>query len=336
MSVVFSQYNSMLQAEISSGVINGQYVYFTLPWWSRSDIRSIRVWNTSGVNISSGYNVYLLSNGAHYRYSPTENDHFRGMALSVAAKADQLYTGIATFNPPVFMETEYNENYTYIMVDLGAAKTSINVMIDVVGQKTLGVKTNYMEKNPYYDARDYRIIIGKAQSGVGGTGGTIYDVTQPLTNKGGTNADQASFSDGNDYIYVGSSEKLSHWDFNLTQPSTINTTLTAEYWNGTTWSTTNTALVDNTSTGNSDTMKFSGLVELKGTWQTSWVPTILEGTSPRPLDPLTTLHNGINAGTIRMALTPPNPPRYWVRFKVGSTVGSTILVNSILPVKEYY
>mgnify|MGYP000846681482 CR=1 FL=1 len=336
MSVVFSQYNSMLQESVSSGVITGQYVYFTLPWWSRSDIRSIRVWNTSNINISSGYNIYLLSNGAHYRYSPTENDHFRAMALGVAAKSDQLYTGIANFAPPVFMETEYNENYTYVMVDLGASKTNITVLLDVVGQKTLGVKTENMVKTPWYSAKDYRIIIGKAQSGAGGTGGTIYDVTQPLSNRGGENASQASFSDGNDYIYVGSSEKLSHWDFGLTQPSTINTTLTAEYWNGTTWSSSNVSLVDNTSTGNSDTMKFSGLVELKGTWQNSWIPTILEGTSPRPLDPLTTLHNSINAGTMRMALTPLNPPRYWVRFKVGSTVGSTILVNHILPVKEWY
>ena len=336
MSVVFSQYNSMLQASVSSGVITGQFVYFTLPWWSRSDIKSIRVWNTTNTTISGGYNIYLLTNGAHYRYSPSDNDHFRGMSLAVLAKADQLHTAITNFASPVFMETEYNENYTYVMVDLGASKTNITVNLDVVGQKASGVKTDYMSKAPHYNAKDYRIIIGKAQSGAGGTGGTIYDVTQPLSNRGGENASQASFSDGNDYIYVGSSEKLSHWDFGLTQPSTINTTLTAEYWNGTTWSSSNVSLVDNTSTGNSDTMKFSGLVELKGTWQNSWIPTILEGTSPRPLDPLTTLHNGINAGTMRMALTPPNPPRYWVRFKVGSTVGSTILVNHILAVKEYY
>ena len=336
MSVVFSQYNSMLQANVSSGVITGRYVYFTLPWWSRSDISSIRVWNTTNTAISGGYDIFLFSNGAHYRYSSTEKDHIRGMALSVAANAERLYTGIANFTTPVFMETQYNENYIYIMVDLAASKTNINVMIDVVGQKASGVKADYMGKVPHYNAKDYRILIGKAQSGAGGTGGTIYDVTQPLTNRGGENASQASFSDGNDYIYVGSSEKINHWDFNLTTPSTINTTLTMEYWNGTTWSSSNTSLVDNTSTGNSDTMKFSGLVEVKGTWQTAWIPTILEGTSPRPLDPLTTLHNSINAGTMRMALTPPNPPRYWVRFKVGSTVGSTIVINHILPVKEYY
>ena len=55
-----------------------------------------------------------------------------------------------------------------------------------------------------------------------------------------------------------------------------------------------------------------------------------------PADPLTTLTDAIVAGTTPPVVAPENSPRYWVRFKVGSTVGSTILVNSILPVKEYY
>lgn len=335
MSVVFSQYNQRLQAKAFSGTITGTFVYFTLPWWSRSEIESIRVWNTTGTN-TSGYNIYILSNGAHFRFSPTEQDHFRGMAINVTAKADQLYTGIASFNPPIYVENEYNENEIYIMVDLGASKTNINVGVDVVGKKALYTRSALGELTDIYAAKDYRVIIGKAQVGGGGTGGTIYDVNAAMQNRGNLNADQCSFSSATDYVYVGSSERIRHWQFKLSQGAVTNTVLTGEYWNGSAWSTTSLTLLDNTSTGNSDTMKFSGLVEFKNLHYALWKPTQLDGTGTKPLDPLVTMINAVTAGTARPMITNSNPDRYWMRFKVGDVTGGSILIDSITPVKEYY
>lgn len=327
MSVVFSQYNQRLQAKAFSGTITGQYVYFSLPWWSRSEIESIRVWNTTGTNVS-GYNIYILSNGAHFRYSPTEQDHFRGMATNITAKSDQLYTGIAGFTPAVFVENEYNENEIYIMVDLGASKTNINVGVDVVGKKALATKRSLTEFTDVAYFKDYRVIASK--------NGTVYDVNLPMQNKGNLNTDQCSFSSANDYFYVGSSERFRHFHFEVLQSAITNTTLTVEYWNGSAWSSTSVILLDNTSTGNSDTMKFSGIVELKNNHYSLWKPTILDGTGGKILDPLTTLVNAVAAGTARPQIVPPNPDRYWMRFKVGDVTGGNILLGSITPVKEYY
>jgi len=53
---------------------------------------------------------------------------------------------------------------------------------------------------------DYRVLIGKAQSGTGGTAGTIYDVTGLAKGTGGENLSQFNLNATTDYVYVGSKE----------------------------------------------------------------------------------------------------------------------------------
>jgi hypothetical protein len=94
--------------------------------------------------------------------------------------------------------------------------------------------------------------------------------------------------------------------------------------------------MDNTSSGNSDTMRFSGIVENNGTI-TGWKKTRLTGTgNTLPLDPVTGLGISINAGQLSPIGQLYDPDRYWWRFNVSSVTGSGCTFASILPVVETY
>mgnify|MGYP003350438596 FL=1 len=121
--------------------------------------------------------------------------------------------------------------------------------------------------------------MGKGQTGLGGTGGTCYDITGVMTGRGGENLTQAGFATTFDYVYVGSTKKLEHWEFALSGVATTNATLNMQYWNGSTWSSTGVTIVDGTSNV-LDTMRFSGLIENKGldAMTSLWKKTRMSGT----------------------------------------------------------
>jgi hypothetical protein len=62
----------------------------------------------------------------------------------------------------------------------------------------------------------------------------------------------------------------------------------------------------------------------------------MDGTSPKPLDPLNTLINDVRSGTARPQVLPANPDKYWMRFKVGDVTGGNIQMGHILPVRQTY
>jgi hypothetical protein len=109
-----------------------------------------------------------------------------------------------------------------------------------------------------------------------------------------------------------------------------------EFWNGSNWTGTGVSIMDNTSSGNADTMRFSGIVENHGAIS-GWKKTRLTGTgNTLILDPMTGLGTSITNGN-----TPPvgcfsDPERYWWRFSVNKIAGSGISFASILPVAEPY
>jgi len=184
---------------------------------------------------------------------------------------------------------------------------------------------------------DYRVLMGKAQSGNGGTAGTIYDVTGLAKGTGGENASQFNFNATTDYVYIGSSKKIDHWEFQVGIGLTAPANLQGQIWNGTAWS--SFTVIDDTSTGNSDTMKFSGIVEGSGLGSSSWVPVKVDFSANTllPNDPLTVQQNRIIAGGYPIVVLPPNPERFWVRFNLSAVAtGGIVTFNKILPIAENY
>jgi hypothetical protein len=94
--------------------------------------------------------------------------------------------------------------------------------------------------------------------------------------------------------------------------------------------------MDNTSSGNSDTMRFSGVVE-NNTAVSGWTKTRLTGTgNTLILDPMTGLGVSITNGKMRPIGMFYDPERYWWRLSVTRIAGSGISFSTILPIVEAY
>jgi hypothetical protein len=114
--------------------------------------------------------------------------------------------------------------------------------------------------------------------------------------------------------------------------------INAQYWNGSTWSSTGLTMLDQTF-NSADTMRFSGIIENKGlsAMGSSWKATRMSGTGLSLLtDPNYTYVEAINAGTIQPATLAWDPERYWMRFSVSKVVGSGVTFAQLLPVAEDY
>ena len=214
--------------------------------------------------------------------------------------------------------------------------TTLTPTIQVIGRKAIGNSYLDTDNQGIIVDKSYKVLIAKSASAIGGTGGTIYDITSSVTKKGGDNAKQAGFATTTDYLYIGSVNKVDHFEFNLSGTATTAAALAMEFWNGTTWSATGVSIMDNTSSGNSDTMRFSGVVE-NNTTVSGWTKTRLTGTgNTLILDPMTGLGVSINAGLVKPIGMFYDPERYWWRFSVNRIAGSGISFASILPVAESY
>ena len=336
MSVINGLYYQTLDKTVSLGPVTGTVFYFTIPWEANSYVDSVRLYSNAASNYSV-VNMAILDDGAHFRYNSLDQ-------AGVVYADDSTKQGKASNNyliqwplaSPVFVASLYNRPYLHIMIETATSQTNITWYLDVHGKKATPAKTSFAESTNIIRDPNYRVLVGKAQSGAGGTGGTIYDVTLPMTNKGNSTAEFCNFTAANDYFYVGSTKQERHWEFGVTTPAVTGTTLTAEYWNGTTWSTTSLVLLDNTSSGNSNTLKYSGIVEVRSAILPLWKPTQMDGTSPKPLDPLNTLIANVRSGAVRPQLFQDNPDKYWIRFKVGDVTGGAIQMGHILPIRQTY
>lgn len=340
MAVIHHTNSAYLSETVTSGSISGTTVYFTIPWHPASVIERVRIWNTSSdtKNLSG---ITIMNNGAHVRSLDTNSlDHVLYYdSTSKTVSAASLYTAAWDFNPPIFQEDLYCRPFVYIKVTIQSAVTDTKYFCNVVGRKQYATSYINTDSTQITVLDDYRVLVGKNQTGTGGTGGLIYDVTKLAIGNGGENSTFFNFSSTNDYIYVGSRKKIDHFEFDLKTPSTQTSgtgqTLQAQIWDGTTWSSVN--VNDNTSSGNVDTMKYSGMVETVGTGSSTWVPVTLRPSTNIlfPDDPLTAQQDRIIAGGYPIVVLPPNPERYWTRFKLSSYLAN-VDVAKILPINEIY
>lgn len=338
MSVIYAVNGQYLNETVSSGVISGTSIYFTIPWHPSSTIDRIRIWNST----SSTNNIdemHILNSGAHFRQGAiSNNDHvYYSDFNDITVAASNNYTAVWSLNPAVYIEDLYNRPYLSVLVILKTAVTNGKYFLNVVGKKNVATSSYITaDRTNVEGLKDYRVLVGQNQTGTGGTGGVIYDVSSLAVGNGGDNSSEFAFKSANDYVYVGSSKKVDHWEFVLKTVAGTATTITGQIWNGTTWSQFTT--IDNTSSGNSDSLKYSGVIEGAGLGSSVWGAVKLSSANNilLPNDPLTTLESSMLAGSIPSVNLPVNPPKFWARFKVWSVASNNIEFGKILPIIENY
>jgi hypothetical protein len=338
MSVINGLYNQHLRSSVGF-TVTGTTIYATLPWHPQSTIDELRITNLTGTAFT--VNAFsILNTGAHYRNSTTDGKAhiFYRDGTDTSGSVTESYFARWGFTPEIFHENLYDRPFLNIAFSLtGAGVTNASMKISASGKKA--VPTSYVnaDKTGVEVLNDYRVLIGRAQTGTGGTAGTIYDVTGVAKGSGGENSGEFNLQATTDYIYVGSRKKIDHWEFQVGLGLTAPANLQGQLWNGSAWST--FSLIDDTSTGNSDTFKFSGIVEGAGIASSTWLPVKanFSANTLLPADPLTVQQNRIDSGGYPIILLPPNPERYWVRFNLSSVAtGGIVKFNKILPISESY
>ena len=322
MSVINGLYNQILKSSIGF-TVTGTTVYATLPWYPQSTIDELKVTNVSGTAFTVS-SIIFLDNGAHYRNSSTDG---RGHIIyrdgtDINGTASESFYARWGFTPSIYHENLYNRPYLNVAFTFTESRANIGMRVIATGKKALPLDYPRSDNQGIENLDDYRVLIGKAQSGTGGTAGTIYDVTGIAKGTGGENVSQFNLSATTDYIYIGSKKKVDHWEFQVGIGLSAPAILQGQIWNGSAWS--SFTAIDDTSTGNSDTLKFSGIVEGSGLGSSTWIP-------------LTVQQNRIIAGGYPIVVLPPNPERYWVRFNLSAVpAGGIAAFNKILPVSEVY
>lgn len=337
MSVINGLYNQILKSSIGF-TVTGTTVYATLPWYPQSTIDELKITNVSGTAFTVS-SIIFLDNGAHFRNSSTDG---RGHIIyrdgtDVNGTVSESYYARWGFTPSIYHENLYNRPYLNVAFTLTESRTNIGMRVIATGKKALPLDYPRSDAQGIESLNDYRVLIGKAQTGTGGTAGTIYDVTGLAKGTGGENASQFNLTATNDYVYIGSSKKIDHWEFQVGIGLTAPALLQGQLWNGSAWS--SFSVIDDTSTGNSDTFKFSGIVEGSGLGSSVWGPVKADfsANSLLPNDPLTVQQNRIIAGGYPIVVLPPNPERYWVRFNLSAVAADGLVkFNKILPVSETY
>lgn len=336
MAIIYGSYNQQLKSTVSLPSTTGSLFYFTLPWYPQSYVDEVRFWNTSGTACTVTA-MLILNDGAHYRNSSTDNKGqivYRDPTDKQTFASDAYYASWS-MTPAPYSDNIYNRPFLNVLIST-TGSTTLTPTIQVIGRKAVGNSYIDTDSQGLLVDKSYKVLIAKSASAIGGTGGTIYDITSAVTKKGGENAKQAGFATTTDYLYIGSVNKIDHFEFNLSGTATTAAALAMEFWNGTTWSATGVSIMDNTSSGNSDTMRFSGVVE-NNTTVSGWTKTRLTGTgNTLILDPMTGLGVSINAGLVKPIGMFYDPERYWWRFSVNRIAGSGISFASILPVAESY
>lgn len=336
MAIIYGSYNQQLKSTVSLPSTTGSLFYFTLPWYPQSYVDEVRFWNTSGTACTVTA-MLILNDGAHYRNSSTDNKGqivYRDPTDKQTYATDSYYASWS-IAPAPYSDNIYNRPFLNVLIST-TGSTTLTPTIQVIGRKAIGNSYLDTDNQGIIVDKSYKVLIAKSASAIGGTGGTIYDITSSVTKKGGDNAKQAGFATTTDYLYIGSVNKVDHFEFNLSGTATTAAALAMEFWNGATWSATGVSIMDNTSSGNSDTMRFSGVVE-NNTTVSGWTKTRLTGTgNTLILDPMTGLGVSINAGLVKPIGMFYDPERYWWRFSVNRIAGSGISFASILPVAESY
>lgn len=342
MSIINNSFQQYLNSTVSTVGVGGSQIYFTLPWHPAGVVDRLRFWNSSGntVNVSS---FEILNNSAHFKSGDiTGRDHIIFSDTSSSSVVDGVFSTFFNLNPGVFVEDLYSRPWLHVKANLASAVTSGTYFCNAYGRKSVPTSTYLANDGTQIQTSDnYRVLVGRLQTG--GTGGTIFDVTGVATRRGGENAGEFGFRAREDYIYVGNKTKVDHWEFIVKTPTYGGTAMSGQYWNGSAW--TNFTVLDNTSygIGSTGSLRYSGIIEGSGLGASNWAPTVLDTAlnAALPNDPLTVQYKAIKAGTALPQYLPPNPERFWVRFRLSNidtaaNTGGTAEIFNIFAINEIY
>jgi hypothetical protein len=347
MSVIFSQTNNGLVATSTANFqkTNSDKIYFTVPWHPSSRVTRVMIYGESGYTGATP--TYILKNGAKFRNAATTNaDQILAVVTSATAVGQ---ASVANFDPPVFVEDDYNQPYLTIMIDPGTYANKV-FKVRVYGEKAVPSSYTRSDSSGYTLQNrlgPVRVLKGHWQTGTAGTGGTVFEMTQYAQQRATTqspNQDQFSFMNNYDFIYVGSKSPVTKYAFEVGIAGTSGTGLSVDFYNGTAWSSTGVTWYDNTSDGHKDnsSLVYNGVIEAYGSFTTSWKPTVLDGNllGGRTLDPVYGLKQNIDAGIttsnnynyqVYPSYLGDVGPRYWLRFRMF-TQNSTITLTKIKPI----
>lgn len=334
MSITYGHFSQAVKSQVKSGVIpSGTSFYFTVPWSVAGYIDRVKVNIGSS---QSSVDLYVLTNQAHARDNTALTEYYIYQSSTSNVKADSNYTAYFDFNQPLYVSDQYSRGYIYFRVVLQSASTGpLTLVVD--GRKSYQNEYIIGDHTGIQVDKGFRVLMGKGQSGSGGTGGTIYDMTGFAKGVGGDISTLSNFSlsASTDYVYVGGESKIDHWEFVIGTGSTNAGPLTGQYWNGTDWTT--FRLLDNTAAIGGSSMRFSGIVEAAGLGSSAWVPSRMDASqnAKHPADPLSILENQITAGTAKPISFLYNPGRYWVRFNLTGN-SDVINIQRLNPIAEFY
>ena len=341
MSVVHNSYNQYLNTTVGTTGVGGTVVYFTLPWHPASIVDRIRIWNTSGNTVGVS-NIVILNNAAHFRSGDiTSRDQILYSDTTSTAILDGVYNNSFNLNPGVYVEDLYSRPYLSIKAILASAVTSGTYYCNAYGKKSMPSNYQNADSTQIQTSDNYRVLMARLQTG--GTGGTIWDVTGVASKRGGENANEFGFRAKEDYIYVGNKSRVDHWDFVIKTQSFGGTAMSAEIWSGSAWK--GVTVYDNSSNGIGSTgsLRYSGIIEAAGLGSSAWAPTVLDPALNNllPNDPLTVQYKAIKNGTALPQYLPPNPDRFWIRFRLSNidtaaNTGGTAELFNIFPINEIY
>ena len=238
MAIIYGSYNQQLKSTVSLPSTTGSLFYFTLPWYPQSYVDEVRFWNTSGTACTVT-SMLILNDGAHYRNSSTDN---KGQIVYRDPTDKQTYATDAYYaswsmTPAPYSDNIYNRPFLNVLIST-TGSTTLTPTIQVIGRKAVGNSYIDTDSQGLLVDKSYKVLIAKSASAIGGTGGTIYDITSAVTKKGGDNAKQAGFATTTDYLYIGSVNKIDHFEFNLSGTATTAAALAMEFGNGITGSAT--------------------------------------------------------------------------------------------------
>lgn len=339
MSIAYGHFSGPLSVTVKSGNVTGSAIYFTIPWHNASYIDRIRIYSPSG-SATNFSNLYILGNGAHERFgdSSSVDEYLYSDETDKSVSSATNYAAQWSIDPSFYYEDKYGRGYLYIKLDFaGAASvTHQQFVITVSGRKASNSTTIFNESTQVQKATDLRVLLGKGQSGNGGTGGIITDVTNYARMAAFGTTTGIAIGATNDYIYVGSTEKIDHIDLGIGVGSTTCSALQGQLWTGSAWST--FTLLDNTAGTAGSSLRFSGIVEGLGIGSSTWAATKFDPSLSvlLPNDPNTVYENQILAGTTPTLGFFRNPQRFWTRYNVPSNVPDVTLFKFVTAVVERY
>jgi len=277
--------------------------YLTLGSWPNfSQVDRILLMSSTGT--LGNPTIEILNNGAAYRADTTKKERILDSASGVAASGK----AVIEFNGN-FIEDELRTNCLHLRISFGAAPAAgVTFNVRVEGKRLQTIKVDDAGDTGFKADRTARILRQP-------TSGNAIDITTELLQNGnpygiGGNSNSLShiaLVSDSEFLYVGSAKTFKGVMVNphtsWSQPAGV--TLTAQYWNGTTW----TALTvqNNTSDGQAAESTFSYPGTINWTAPAAWRRTQIS------TDPLKVLMDDIIAGNA-YPLAVTNPDRYWVRF----------------------